>query len=823
MTSLAECTEVEQQLQISKDLFSYGEKALALALQNRPKNTNKQYLPKQREWRDFCKETGFEDGEMVTERKLVWFLEEKVLCRPLQGSVYKSKRARTDRDGNTVLQTVGKSTVKLYVAAVVDLYRFQKSRGINSSDHPRGQLVSAVLRTHETKESVRKRAQYVDRGANTLQDGYNEKLMIHLMKFCWTGWYKNDQTSVISHLRTGLNFLMNHNMLLRGETSRTAQLPDLFTLQLSNEGPTPCWPMILITDNGKTNQLGRLEYAAVMRHKNPLLCTISHLAFYLFYRWNIVRESLPDFRRRSLCSYEQWQGLNHRLRATTFFLEPPSPPRKQLEAAIWPWVDVWLDRFDSYERLSQKQRQTQRREREAAEMEEVKETEQELPEDEQDLAAQGFLRLLKQLRTVILQDSVLLQRQFPDHPLWSDALFVREDYQKYTLQIVQALETAVEPQEIQIQRVVPVIADQLKNVRQEMIQSIDKWGYENQQLQQKMAQQLADLVDGQITFSIRAVPQSSAAQNSVMNLAAIPSASSLPSSSSTLSRDIVQRSVESEMEMRQSSSNNAESVDLTATLLTSSRTGNGYSLSRTIQSVPDLWREWTTGLRGGPSVQSLEDQGGSWRKGSSKEQMMFCRRKIIINEIRTRVSSGMAIDDDDKSSELHLLLCTHSSLYNNILFSSLSSSSFLLSTHHHINHSTIQGSPGSPRARCTLCTRQHDRAAGSKPPAIVHQCHSHSISRPDGATCMPCLPECSSRSSAECRRLPGHFGGACGNCKWRDHAIRCSERDGEGVEVIEIVDDDDDEEDGPQRRMRGPSGQQLLTAGSTPAAPIILD
>ncbi|EDN10718.1 predicted protein [Histoplasma mississippiense (nom. inval.)] len=220
MTSLADCTEVERQLQISKDLFSYREKALALALQNRSKNTNKQYLPKQREWRDFCKETGFEDGEMVTERKLVWFLEEKVLCRPLQGSVYKSKRARTDRDGNTVLQTVGKSTVKLYVAAVVDLYRFQKSRGINSSDHPHEQL---------------------------------------------------------------------------RETSRTAQLPELFILQLSNEGPTPCWPMILITDNGKTNQLGQLKYAAVMRHKNSLLCTISHLAFYLFYRWNIVWESLPDF------------------------------------------------------------------------------------------------------------------------------------------------------------------------------------------------------------------------------------------------------------------------------------------------------------------------------------------------------------------------------------------------------------------------------------------------------------------------------------------------------------------------------------------------
>ena len=26
----------------------------------------------------------------------------------------------------------------------------------------------------------------------------------------------------------------------------------------------------------------------------------------------------------------------------------------------------------------------------------------------------------------------------------------------------------------------------------------------------------------------------------------------------------------------------------------------------------------------------------------------------------------------------------------------------------------------------------------------------------------------------ECRRIPGHFGGACGNCKWRDHGARCS-------------------------------------------------
>jgi len=53
-------------------------------------------------------------------------------------------------------------------------------------------------------------------------------------------------------------------------------------------------------DNGKTNQMGRIEYAAVKRHRNPLICTMAHTAFYLFYRWNVAGEPPPCFRRREL-------------------------------------------------------------------------------------------------------------------------------------------------------------------------------------------------------------------------------------------------------------------------------------------------------------------------------------------------------------------------------------------------------------------------------------------------------------------------------------------------------------------------------------------
>ncbi|EDN08635.1 predicted protein [Histoplasma mississippiense (nom. inval.)] len=432
MTSLADCTEVERQLQISKDLFLYREKALALALQNRPKNTNKQYLSKQREWWDFYKETSFKDGEMVTERKLVWFLEEKVLCRPLQGSVYKSKRARTDRDGNTVLQTVGKSTVKLYVAAVVDLYRFQKSRGINFSDHSHGQLISAVLCTHETKESVQKQAH---------------------------------------HLCTGLNFLMNHNMLLQEETSRTAQLPDLFTLQLSNERPTPCWLMILITDNGKTNQLRQLE-KVFQTFEDALSDMISTFSV------NRIPSSL-------FCMILSFQWVNHMYAAAGLLSSKKT-------------------------HLGQSQR---------------------FRYDELNGVSEGQIRRAGRWNNDALTNCYLTN--IPRETL----CFCRGS----------SLTTLYGQMLSSYERIIRSILFRLFRLLRQL------W------------------ILRRFRFT---------------------------------------------------------------TLLTSSRTGNGYSLSRTIQSVPDLWREWTTGLGGGPSVQSLEDQGGSWRKSSSKEQMMFCRRKIIINEIR---------------------------------------------------------------------------------------------------------------------------------------------------------------------------------------------
>lgn len=80
-----------------------------------------------------------------------------------------------------------------------------------------------------------------------------------------------------------------------------------------------------------------------------------------------------------------------------------------------------------------------------------------------------------------------------------------------------------------------------------------------------------------------------------------------------------------------------------------------YMLSRTIQTVPEVWREWTRGLGTGPSVQSLEQlYGPAWRP-SHRERVMFSRRKVIIDDVYARNSRGQTLEA--AVEELELVRC----------------------------------------------------------------------------------------------------------------------------------------------------------------------
>jgi hypothetical protein len=98
-------------------------------------------------------------------------------------------------------------------------------------------------------------------------------------------------------LRDRLNLLLCHHGLMRGQSSRGLEFADLFTLPMENMGPSPCTALVLIMDNGKTNQVNRREYAPMLRSKHVDVCPQGALAFYLFYRFHFLKEPFPSFNR----------------------------------------------------------------------------------------------------------------------------------------------------------------------------------------------------------------------------------------------------------------------------------------------------------------------------------------------------------------------------------------------------------------------------------------------------------------------------------------------------------------------------------------------
>jgi hypothetical protein len=109
---------------------------------------------------------------------------------------------------------------------------------------------------------------------------------------------------------------------------------------------------------------------------------------------NCYLTHLPQKFLRTMAGFEpSTQGNYYLPRAK--ILPPPS-----LVQAIWPWVDTWLDWFKSYGEKADGDRNDGGNRAD---------DNQDKEEDRNDMAAQGFLRLLDQLRTILLQDSVLLR------------------------------------------------------------------------------------------------------------------------------------------------------------------------------------------------------------------------------------------------------------------------------------------------------------------------------------------------------------------------------------------------------------------------------
>ena len=173
-----------------------------------------------------------------------------------------------DRDGEDAADAadaagapISTSTLDVWLAAVMELYRRQCSMRRNSYPNPRGDALSSKIDTYRRDHDARKRAAFVDRGLDGIVAGYSDPEFLGLQRRLLERSQGDDGV----FFRTRLDVLWGHFFVLRGQTRRRAELADLCHLALpATEGPSDCDAVVLKMTRGKTNADGKSHFMGAM-------------------------------------------------------------------------------------------------------------------------------------------------------------------------------------------------------------------------------------------------------------------------------------------------------------------------------------------------------------------------------------------------------------------------------------------------------------------------------------------------------------------------------------------------------------------------------
>jgi cellulose synthase/poly-beta-1,6-N-acetylglucosamine synthase-like glycosyltransferase len=190
---------------------------------------------------------------------------------------------------------LGIDTAKMHIKACVDFYckrtndpSFRHLSGIFT--HPRGTDMKSFESNIQTRCRIAAEDAYVDPGVGSIHDGYTANDLRRIVKT-----YMELRTNRHGNLRDRMVFLMNNNMLLRGEISRGLQLNLISHLLLEDEGPTRCPCLVFMYNWGKNNPKKITQYSGAIRHKDVNVCAFGAVGLYLFFRFHVENEPFPDF------------------------------------------------------------------------------------------------------------------------------------------------------------------------------------------------------------------------------------------------------------------------------------------------------------------------------------------------------------------------------------------------------------------------------------------------------------------------------------------------------------------------------------------------
>ena len=266
---------------------------------------------------------------------------------------------------------------------------------------------------------------------------------------------------------------------------------------------------------------------------------------------------------------------------------------------------------------------------------------------------------------------------FPSHPVWSHPVFQHKAYEAFARELEPCLqEEEGSPNQLSIlYQAMPLLADQLKALRAEnkqtasevkgLLDHLDK-------SQRAQSSQLQLLTSGGLTFRLEAPlaaaaaaaaaaavwPQGRSTDPPRPPIEAAPLALSITGSSRyTSARASAAGSpsrIASPPPPPQPQLQLQPQLEPQSQLEPRSESPPTYCMSRAVNSVRALWREWTEGLGGNPSVAALDSKWGSrWRAGRQKEVQWYSLRLEVIKEIK-RVVQAQKVSEEAAMWQVNL-------------------------------------------------------------------------------------------------------------------------------------------------------------------------
>lgn len=268
---------------------------------------------------------------------------------------------------------------------------------------------------------------------------------------------------------------------------------------------------------------------------------------------------------------------------------------------------------------------------------------------EQTMCLGGFLRLLQQLRSVFIQDSVMLRKKYPDHFVFQHQLFSTQAYVQYEHLFCSTLAEQPSPADLTIRMAMPLMEEKVTSGFASVIQGIDH--LRNQmRVVTKITSLTGDIVtdvyDGKVPITLKAQwPEDKYGSLSsiLKDCREAPPLDSIHNAQkntlntlNTLSRENPTQgppvSLSPLAQLQQMLNPHAivqKSIDQSSQHI--------YRFPDSLPSAAEHWREYNDGLLGQAPMRTMYDHSAHKWTGTDSEKLRkrFERRMYIVNTIKS--------------------------------------------------------------------------------------------------------------------------------------------------------------------------------------------